>query len=183
MSSQAALPVPSYVWGVLLPRIAAAFKAKEPEMWELSGLSDEYGPPSDNFTGEREATDMTDELTGLLMCAIALDLETRENASSIGRRIGRPRDVMIPFLGPNLLSFFLRFHDWGGRHSVAIGAKSQKEAGPLFLFIQAAVEPLNQYLLEVNSKVLSPARLARFALSERRHISRLSKRAKQLLNK
>src|SRR5258705_11439820 len=59
------------------------------------------------------------------------------------RRVRRPRDVMIPYLGPELLSVYLRCHNSGGRQSVATsidGKPRQKGAG------LSSKEPLNHYL-------------------------------------
>jgi|SRR5882724_1695317 len=171
MRAQAELPTQEYVWGVLMPRITAALEAEQGALWQLSGLSKEYGPPNENFTGEREAKEMIAELTGLLMCAIALDTQARQNEDN--KRVGRPRDSITPYLAPNLLSFFLRIHNRSGRHSVATGDRSQTEAGPLFEFLRAVIQPINEYLLEKRRRPLSPARMARFALKERRCESRL----------
>jgi hypothetical protein len=67
---------------------------------------------------------------------------------------------------------FLRCHGSAGRKSVATssdGKLKQKEAGRLFEFINAAIQPLNQYLTtELHRRPLSAARLARFALAEHR---------------
>jgi hypothetical protein len=53
------------------------------------------------------------------------------------------------------------------------GKPGQKEAGLLFEFIKATIEPLNRFLTtDLHSRPLSASRLARFALSERRHIVR-----------
>ena len=75
-------------------------------------------------------------------------------------------------LGPRLLTMFLGYHPSAGRHSVLTsidGRLVQKEDGPLFNFITAAIEPLNKYLVEeLHWKPLSAARLARYALAERR---------------
>src|SRR6202022_4245856 len=104
---------------------------------------------------------------------------SQQIANSTGRRVGRPCDVMIPYLGPQLLSVYLRCHNSGGRHSVATsidGKPGQKEAGLLFEFIKATIQPLNTYLTtELHRKPLSASRLARFALSERRRILRAAK--------
>ena len=113
------------------------------------------------------------ELAGILACAIALDTEARRGAAGDDKRAGRPRDFITSNLAPQLLSFFLCIQSSGGRHSVATGETSQTEAGPLFDFFRAVVQPINEYLLENGRRPLSPGRMARFALSERRREARL----------
>jgi hypothetical protein len=52
---------------------------------------------------------------------------------------------MSPYLAPELLLVFLRCHDLPDRKSVATsidGKIKQKEAGQLFEFIKAVIEPL-----------------------------------------
>jgi hypothetical protein len=172
MQPQAVLPKQSDVWSVLGPRFSAGLKDRQSELWRLSGLDEEYGPPGENFTGERETQEMSDEIAGYLVNAIALDTQARQTANRTDQGVGRPRDVIIPFLGPNLLSFFLRCHDSAGRQSVLTsieGQLAQMEAGPFFDFVKTAIEPLNEYLVtELRRKPVSAARLARFALAERR---------------
>jgi hypothetical protein len=130
------------------------------------------GPPGENFTGEREKKEMTDEIAALFMGTIALDMEARQAANRSDRGVGRPRDVMIAYLAPNLLSFFLRCHDSAGRQSVLTsieGQLAQMEAGPFFDFVRVAIVPFNECLVtELHRKPLSAARLARYALAERR---------------
>jgi hypothetical protein len=173
MQPQAALPSQSYVWGVLGPRFSAGVKDRASELWRLSGLDEEYGPLGENFTGEREIKELSDEIAGHLLSAIALDTQARQTADRNDRDVGRPRDVIIPYLGPNLLSFFLRCHASAGRQSVLTsieGQLAQMEAGPFFAFVKTAIEPLNEYLVtELQRKPISAARLARYALAERRH--------------
>lgn len=168
MPPQTAVPTPS-PWSVIAPRFAAGLKDRESELWRLSGLDEEYGPPGENFTGEREKREMADEIAGFLMGAIALDMAARQTAN---RGVGRPCDIITPFLGPKLLSFFLRCRDSAGRQSVLTsieGQLAQMEAGPFFDFVRITIEPLNEYLvLELHRKPLSAARLARYALAERR---------------
>jgi hypothetical protein len=83
-----------------------------------------------------------------------------------------PRDVMTPFLAPELLSLFLRCQDRAGRQSVATsidGKIKQREAGQLYEFIKAVIQPVSKYLTtELGRRPLSAARLARFALDDRR---------------
>jgi hypothetical protein len=40
-------------------------------------LSEEFGLAGGNFTGQREENEIIDELTGFLVCAIALDTQAR----------------------------------------------------------------------------------------------------------
>jgi hypothetical protein len=85
----------------------------------LCGLYDAFGPPGDGFTGEREANETIIQLAGELLRTVGLEMEERIAISrTIGRRVGRPRDVMSRYLGPALLTLFLRYHDTAGRHSV-----------------------------------------------------------------
>jgi hypothetical protein len=88
---------------------------------------------------------------------------------------------VTPYLAPELLSVFLRCHDKAGRQSVVTsidGKLKQKEAGPLFKFIDALIQPLNQYLTtELHCFPLSAERLARFALDKRRKDKRIEAEA------
>jgi hypothetical protein len=180
MQSQATLPSQSDVWGVLPPRFAEALKSKAPDIWRLSGLEDEYGPPGKDFTRERETHEMIDEITAIIMVGIALDMEARQIAGRTGRGVGRPRDVLSRHLGSALLVMFLRCHDSAGRKSVLTwsdGKLAQEEAGRLFEFTKAAIEPVNQYLVaDLHRRPLSPARLAREALDQRRRDLRGARR-------
>ncbi len=173
MRAQAEFPTQEDVWVTLMPRFSAALEAERATIWQLSGLCKEYGPTNKNFTGELEAKEMTDELTGILACAIALETQARRGAAVDDKRAGRPRDFITPNLAPQMLSFFLRVRSRGGRSSVATGDRSQTEAGSLFDFFRAVVQPINEYLLENGRRPLSPGRMARFALSERRREARL----------
>lgn len=154
------------IWKRFGPRFMADLRAKHPVLWRLSGLEEKYGP-CQHFICNVEANEMVNEIAVFLMGAMLEDVEARRNRS--GR--GRPRDLMIPELAPNLLEYFLRFNNLSGRRSVVVmldGKKKQEEAGPLFEFIKAAIEPLNKYLIENDRQPLSPARLARYALREHR---------------
>jgi hypothetical protein len=172
MQPQEALPTPGYVWSILGPQFAEAVQNRASELWRLAGLDEEYGLPDENFTGERETKEMIDEIVTFLMDAIALYMAW-QTANRTDRGVGRPRCVIIPYLGPKLLSFFLRCHDSAGRRSVLTsieGQLAQMEAGPFFNFVQIAIEPLNAYLVtELHRKPISATRLARYALEERRH--------------
>ena len=122
---------------------------------------------------------LIEEIAGLVVQAAALEAENRQFANSSGRRRGRPKDVMIPFLAPKLLAVFSRCHDRAGRQSVATsvdGKITQKEAGELFLFIDTIIQPLNQYLTtELHRRSLSAERLARYALDDRRRMTQALK--------
>jgi hypothetical protein len=172
-------PSQSLVWGVLPARFQSELTLHKSEICRLSGLLEEYGPAGANYTGEGEEHKIIEELTGFLVQAVARDAVSQQT-NSTGRRVGRPRDVMIPYLGPLLLSVYLRCHNSGGRQSVATsidGKPGQKEAGLLFEFIKATIKPLNDYLTtDLHRRPLSASRLARFALLERRRVARVIKR-------
>jgi len=180
---QSQVPSQSFVWGVLAARFDSELTLQKSEIWRLSGLLEEYGGAAhDDFYREREQKAVIDELTGLLVQAVIQEATHRLFANNSGRRAGRPRDAMTPYLAPALLLVFLRCHGSAGRQSVATsidGKLKQKEAGRLFEFINAAIKPLNQYLTtELHRKPLSAARLARFALAE--HRSSEEKDARQI---
>ena len=180
MGSQTALPSQSYVWGVLPPRFEAQLRDQKMEIWKLSGFFEMFGPLGDNFTGEAEGEEMIKELVGHLVRSLAFEMEDLQISNKLGRQVGRPRNCLIPELGQELLSFFLRYHGSAGRHSVVTsidGQLAQTEAGPLFEFFKVVIEPLNHYLVtELHRKALSPARLARAALDQRRRNLRAAKR-------
>src|ERR1700688_737751 len=162
----------SYIWGVLAPRFQSELTLQKSEIWRFSGLLEEYGGTADeDFYREREQEALIEELTGLLVQAVTHEAANRRFTNNSSRRAGRPRDVVTPYLAPELLSVFLRCHDPAGRQSVATsidGKLKQKEAGRLFEFINAAIGPLNQYwTTELHREPLSASRLARFALSYR----------------
>jgi hypothetical protein len=170
---QPEVPSQSFVWGVLAARFQAELTIQKSEIWRLSGLLEEYGGTADgDFYREREQKALLDELTGLLVQAVPHEAANRKSS---GRRAGRPRDAITPYLAPALLLVFLRCHGSAGRQSVATsidGKLKQKEAGRLFEFINAAIQPLNQYLTtELHRRPLSASRLARFALAESRRIA------------
>jgi hypothetical protein len=171
-------PSQSLVWGVLPERFQSELILHKSEICRLSGLLEEYGPAGANYTGEGEEHKLIEELTGFLVQAVARDA-AQQITNSTGRRVGRPRDAIIPYLGPELLSVYLRCHNSGGRQSVATsvdGKLGQKEAGLLYEFIKAIIKPLNDYLTtDLHRRPLSASRLARFALQERRHVARVIK--------
>jgi hypothetical protein len=172
---QSQVPSQSFVWGVLAVRFQSELTLQKSEIWRLSGLLEEYGPAVDDHNREREQKTIVEELTGLLVQAVIEEATHRLFANHSGRPAGRPSDVITPYLAPALLLVFLRCHDSAGRQSVATsidGKLKQKEAGRLFEFINAAIQPLNQYLTtELHRRPLSAARLARFALAEPRRIA------------
>ena len=177
---QSEVPTQSFVWGVLAARFQSELTLQKSEIWRLSGLLEEYGSAADDFNREREQKAIIEELAGFLVQAVAQEALDRQFANGSGRRAGRPPDVMTPYLAPQLLSVFLRCST-GGRQSVATsieGKPKQKEAGQLFEFISAVIEPLNQYLtVELHRGPLSASRLARHALTERLSIARAIKRS------
>ena len=173
MQMEKALPSEVYVWTVLAQRLESELAEKKTEILNLIGLYDVFGPPDDvGFTGKLDAEQTMIELSGQLVLAFAHDMVYRTGRLRPGRKAGRPRDIMIRQLGPSLLTLFLCYHPSAGRHSVLTsidGRLVQEEAGPLFNFIKAAIEPLNKYLVEeLHWKPLSAGRLARYALAERR---------------
>jgi len=178
---QPEVPSQSFVWGVLAARFQAELTIQKSEIWRLSGLLEEYGGTADgDFYREREQKALIDELPGLLVQAVTHEAASRQFTNNSSRRVGRPRDVMSPYLAPELLLVFLRCHDSAGRKSVATsidGKLKQKEAGQFFEFIKVVIEPLNKYLTtELHREPLSASRLARFALAERQSIAREIKR-------
>ena len=178
---QSEVPSQSFVWGVLAPRFQSELTLQKSQIWLLSGLLEEYGGAADDdFYREREQKALIDELTGLLVQAVTNEAASRQFTNNSSRRVGRPRDVMSPYLAPELLLVFLRCHDSAGRKSVATsidGKLKQKEAGQFFEFIKVVIEPLNRYLTtELHREPLSASRLARFALAERQSIAREIKR-------
>jgi len=180
---QSVVPSLSFIWGVLAPRFQSELTLQKSEIWRLSGLLEEYGGPADgDFYREREQQALIEELTGLLVEAVAHEGANRQFTNNSSRRAGRPPDIVTPYLAPGLLSVFLRCHDRAGRRSVATsidGRLKQREAGPLFEFIDAVIQPLNQYLTtEPHCKPLKASQLARFALKNHRENAEKVKRSK-----
>ena len=179
---QAEVPNQSFVWSVLAPRFQSELTLQRSEIWQLSGLQEEYGGPADDdMYRERELNALIEALCGLLVQGVIREIADRQSANCSGRRPGRPRDAMIPLLAPELLLVFLRCNDRAGRQSVTTsidGKITQKEAGQLFEFIETVIQPLNRYLTtELGRKPLSAARLARFALDDRRRDARMLRRS------
>jgi hypothetical protein len=79
---------------------------------------------------------------------------------------------MTPHLATALLACYLRYRNSAGRQSVLTsidGKLAQMETGPFFEYLKAVLAPLNRYLVEeLHRRPLSPARVARFALADRR---------------
>ena len=181
---QSEVPSQGFVWGVLAARFQSELTLQASEIWRLSGLLEEYGgPAAGEFYREREQKALIEEITGLLVQAVTHEAANRQLTNKSGRRVGRPGDVVTPYLGPELLSVFLRCHDRAGRQSVATsidGRIKQSETGPLFEFIRAIIQPLNQYLTtELHRRPLSASQLARFALDGRRGIAKELKRSEE----
>jgi len=173
---QSEIPSQSFIWGVLAERFQSELTLQKSEIWRLSGLLEEYGGVADgDFYREREQKALMEALTGLLLLAVTREAASRRLAANSSRRAGRPKDVVTPYLAPELLSVFLRFHARAGRQSVATsidGKPKQIEAGQFFEFIKVVIEPLNRYLTtELHRRPLSASRLARFALDDRRRIA------------
>lgn len=107
-----------------------------------------------------------------LFVSFCEDLEERIKSVGAERKAGRPCDILTRVLGPRLLDMFLRYNTSASRHSVLTsvdGQLVQEEAGPLFAFVKAVIEPINDYLVrELNWKPVSAGRLARYALAEHR---------------
>jgi hypothetical protein len=175
MQSQPVVLNQSYVWEVLPPRLDADIDAITVLLWERVGLFDEYGPFGIHFTGENEGEEIKKELGAILLRAIEAVRLQRIAYLRIGRGVGRPRNPMTIPLGRDLLGLYLRYHDFGGRHSVVIiveGKPVQVESGPLLQFFTLAIELLNRILVEeLHRKPLSPARVLRAGLHARRYPS------------
>ena len=172
-SSQPVVLNQSYVWEVLPTRLGAEIDAKTLSIWERVGLFEEYGPFGRDFSGEDEGEEISKEVTGILLRALeALRLQ-RIDYLRRGRGVGRPRNPMIIPLGKDLFALYMRYHNFGGRHSVATtidGKTVQIESGPLLAFFTEAIEPLNRILVEeLHRKPLSPARVLRAGLRARRY--------------
>lgn len=158
------LPDEEKLWAKYWPRIEADLRARAAELWRLCGLEQEYGPYASN-AGTFQANEMIAEITMMVLGAILLDVEDRRRS---GRSAGRPRDVMTPSLGKDLLWYFRLRNKTAGRRSVPVSVDGkQEEAGPLFDFIKTDIEPGDRYLVENKRRPLSPARIARSGLKQR----------------
>jgi hypothetical protein len=62
MPSQATLPSLSDVWGILPLRVESELTAQKLESWRRWGLSEQFGPVSDNSSGERTRRKIVDGL-------------------------------------------------------------------------------------------------------------------------
>ena len=180
-----AFPSQEFVWTVLAPRIEEYLTERKLTILELMGLYRLFGPPGAGFTGELEGDEAIKELTGQIVISFCEDLIERIQSAASERRAGRPCDVLTRALGPRLLDLFLRYNPSAGRHSVWTsidGKLVQEEAGPFFGFVEAAIKPINDYLIgEPKWKPVSAARLARYALADRRRslLARQSRAARR----
>jgi hypothetical protein len=170
-SDSAAVLNQDYIWRVLPTRFGTEIDTVTLPLWEKVGLFNEYGSFGIYFTGEDEGEEIKKELVGILLRAMeALRLQ-RVDYLRRGRGVGRPPDPMIVRLGQELIALYLRYHDFGGRHSVVTtvdGKSVQKESGPLLEFVTQAIEPLDRVLVEeLHRKPLSPARVLRAGLRAR----------------
>jgi hypothetical protein len=100
------LPSQSFVWGELPDRFMAELKANEAELWEYGGIIKMFGPVGDNYAGASEGNLLMEQVVKFLLIGLALDLENRERENRIGRSVGRPKDVITPYLAPEMLSLF-----------------------------------------------------------------------------
>jgi hypothetical protein len=133
-------------------------------------LRGEYGGPADgDFYREREQKALIEELTGLLVQAVALEVADQQFANSSSRRVGRPPDVVTHYLAPQLLSVFL-----AGRQSVAdsTGWQAQAKGSRATVRVHRNDGPTVEPIFEMHRRPLSASRLARFALDDRRRIMR-----------
>ena len=96
-------PSQSLVWGVLPARFQSELTLHKSEICRLSGLLEEYGPAGANYTGEGEEHKIIEELTGFLVQAVAQEALDRQFYNGSGRRAGRPRDAVTPYLALELL--------------------------------------------------------------------------------
>jgi hypothetical protein len=177
---QSEIPTQNSSWSVLASRFQSELELQKSRIWRLSGFRREYGGAADGYRDrELELKNLIDVLTGLSVQAVFCELADRQSANSSSRGPGRPKDVITPYLARELLSLFLRCHDRAGRQSVATsvaGKITQREDGKLFKFIEAVIRPLNQYLTtELGRRPLSGARLARYALDDRRPMAQTPK--------
>jgi hypothetical protein len=168
------LPSDKRFWGEIVPRIESAVQDRQEELAQLIGIYREFGPKGKGFTGESEIDQCMAELVKFLVLAICYQLEARERASQsgLGLPVGRPRNHMIRYLGPQIVAIFHRYSDTGGRHSVwtfSDGRLTQEETGPLFTFASLMVAVFNEIVAEeLRLPPLSAARVIRNGLAERR---------------
>src|SRR4051812_47686644 len=118
MQPLVALPTPADVWTGLGMRIETALREQRSEIMELSGIHTEFGPPGEGFTGDLEADQFINELSGAQVLAFAHEVLDRTASLKSKQKAGRRRDVLTRELGPLLLAMFMRYHSRAGRHSV-----------------------------------------------------------------
>ena len=159
---QPEVPTQNLIWCVLAPRFQSALTVHKAGIWRLSGLRQEYGAEADgDLYRERELNALIAELTGLLLLAVIYEAANRRSMQISGRGAGRPRDVVLPFLAPQLLSIFLRCNTSAGRQSAVTfvdGKLKQMETGRFLQFIKT---------------------VARFALQERRRFEKEMKQRQE----
>jgi hypothetical protein len=173
---QSEIPTDTFIWGVLAPRFQSELTLKKFGIWRLSGLRQEYGGVAEgDVYRERELNALIEELTGLLLLAVIYEAANRRSMKDSRRGAGRPRDVVLPFLAPKLLSVYLRCNASAGRQSIVMsldGKLKQMETGRFLQFITTIIQPLNQYFkTDLHRRELSASRMARFALSDRRRVA------------
>jgi hypothetical protein len=168
------MPSQEDFWGKVVPSLEKELLAKKEDIWRAFGLYTLFGPRDESFTGDTEGMESITELAKFSTLALAYELQARESASRSpnGLGVGRPINHMIRYLGPEMVAFFLRYSDAGGRHSVLTsvdGKLGQIEAGPLFDFAALVLGVLNQVVVdELKLRPLSPARVVRYGLAARR---------------
>jgi hypothetical protein len=173
---QSEIPTDTFIWGVLAPRFQSELTLKKSGIWRLSGLRLEYGGVADgDIYRERELNALIEELAGLLLLAVIYEAANRRSMKNSRRGAGRPRDVVLPFLAPKLLSVYLRCNASAGRQSIVMsvdGKLKQMETGRFLQFITTIIQPLNQYFTtELHLRELSASRMARLALAERHSVA------------
>ena len=167
------LPGQKRFWGEIVPRIGSAVEERKEKLAELIGIYREFGPKGKGFTGESEIEQCTAELVKFLVLAMAYELEARELAAGANLPVGRPRNHMMRYLGPQIVEIFHRYSDGGGRQSVwtsVDGELVQEEAGPLFEFASELIRAFNDIMVEeMRLPPLSAARVIRSGLAARRN--------------
>lgn len=168
------LPGQEPFWTEVVPKIESAVLARKEELAELVGIFREFGPRGPGFTGAAEIEQCMAELVKCLVLGTANELQARKSAaeSDVGSPVGRPRNHMIRYLGPQIVEIFHRYSDYGGRHSVWTsidGRLVQEEAGPLFELASKLVEAFNEVMIaELHLPALSASRVIRYGLAARR---------------
>lgn len=168
------LPSQRRFWAEVVPRIESAVLGRKEQLLESVGIFSEFDLKGERFTGNAEVDQCLAELVKFLVLAMAYELQTREFAAEarVDLPVGRPRNHMIRYLGPQIVEIFHRYSDSGGRHSVWTsidGRLMQAEAGPLFEFASKLVEAFNEVMVvELHLPALSASRVIRYGLATRR---------------